>query len=223
VLACRILKRRCDGLSRPLLLEISLLGFGVSAIHRQPRRRSHGCRQTLTELIPRSSKRPWQRNLPRNEIRRRRPQQSRRSARRHRPITLDSRRSVSSHSAIFLVNSGPAQRCQRSSTPPVEAFSWEPTTRTIVLMFRRPLPSYPEPICDATPPEPLVSDFFTSLETETAFGILRTNSSCRPDAPRFEKAAHRHSREAFRSELSFRLRRPRGPSIYYWNLLPNSR
>jgi hypothetical protein len=48
-------------------------------------------------------------------------------------------------SAIVLLNWILAQRCQRSTNPPVEAFFWEPTTGTIVLIPEGPLPSRPEP------------------------------------------------------------------------------
>jgi len=56
-----------------------------------------------TEWIRRSRKRPWQRNLLRNEKKRRRREASRRTARRlYRSIPLSFRRSASLHSAIFL-------------------------------------------------------------------------------------------------------------------------
>jgi hypothetical protein len=64
-------------------------------------------------------------------------------------------RSASLRSAIFLLNWSPAQRCQRSTTPPVEAFFWEPTTGTIGLMSEGPLPSRPEPICRSNSPRNL--------------------------------------------------------------------
>jgi hypothetical protein len=51
---------------------------------------------------------------------RRKPEQSRRSARRrHRPISLDSRRSANSHSAIFI-ELDRVQRCQRAKSLPAE-------------------------------------------------------------------------------------------------------
>src|SRR5258708_2508699 len=65
---------------------------------------------------------------------------------------------------------------------------------------------------------------FTSfVGIETSCRILRTSLLCRPDAPRFEKTAHRCSQDAFRSEQSFRLRHPLALSIDYCYLLPNSR
>jgi len=69
-------------------------------------------------------------------------------------------RSASLRSDIFLLNWSPAQRCQRSTTPPVEAFFWEPTTGAIVLVSEGPLPSRPEPICRSnTPGIPVWSGF----------------------------------------------------------------
>ena len=69
-------------------------------------------------------------------------------------------RSASLRSAIFLLNWSPAQRCHRSTTPPVEAFSWEPTTGAIELMSEGPLPSRPESICRSnTPGIPVWSGF----------------------------------------------------------------
>jgi ParB/RepB/Spo0J family partition protein len=69
-------------------------------------------------------------------------------------------RSASLRSAIFLLNWSPAQRCQRSTTQPVEAFFWEPTTGAIVLMSEGPLPARPEPICRSnTPGTPVWSGF----------------------------------------------------------------
>jgi hypothetical protein len=59
---------------------------------------------------------------------------------------------ASLRSAIVLLNWSPAQRCQRSTNPPVEAFFWEPTTGTIVLISEGPLPSRPEPICRSNTP-----------------------------------------------------------------------
>jgi hypothetical protein len=41
---------------------------------------------------------------------------------------------ASLRTAIVLLNWSPAQRCQRSTNPPVEAFFWEPTTGTIMLI-----------------------------------------------------------------------------------------
>ena len=67
---------------------------------------------------------------------------------------------ASLRSAIVLLNWSPAQRCQRSTNPPVEAFFWELTTGTIVLISEGPLPSRPEPICRSnTPGIPVWSGF----------------------------------------------------------------
>ena len=60
---------------------------------------------------------------------------------------------ASLRSAIVLLNWSPAQRCQRSTTPPVEAFFWEPTTGTIVLISEGPLPSRPGPNLRRNTPE----------------------------------------------------------------------
>jgi hypothetical protein len=86
----------------------------------------------------------------------------------------------------------------------------------------RPVPSMRLPFHSA--PAFRTGILFTSfLGIETSCRILRTSLLCRPDAPRFEKTAHRCSQEAFRNEQSFRLRHPLALSIVCCYLLPSWR
>ena len=81
---------------------------------------------------------------------------------------------ASLRSAIVLLNWSPAQRCQRSTTPPVEAFFWEPTTGTIVLISEGPLPSRPEPICRSNSPGTSVWSGFRPDRFLVYFGLRET-------------------------------------------------
>src|SRR5208282_73317 len=92
-----------------------------------------------TEWIRKSSRKPWQRNLQPNEIRKRRPKQTRGTVRqKHRPV--QSSGGVRVCTPPLFWDRRPAQRCQRSTTLTVEASFLERTmVNEYVTLFRQTL------------------------------------------------------------------------------------
>src|SRR5579863_229266 len=146
--------------------------------------------------ILRNSKRPWQRSFPPNEIKRRKVRQSRRAEkRRHKPSTLSFWRSASLHSAIFW-DRRPALRCQRCTTPTVEASFLERT------MVNRYLPLLSDPCL----PRKLLPNQLRDFGLRVAFywrhrlRVGRPRSSSLSQATEFDKLHPMISLEEFRAK-----------------------
>jgi hypothetical protein len=86
-------------------------------------------------------------------------------------------------SAIVLLNWILAQRCQRSTNPPVEAFFWEPTTGTIVLIPEGHYLPVPSPICDVILPEPPSGAAFGSMGSNFILSFAKPFGTGRVPSP----------------------------------------
>ena len=125
-----------------------------------------------------SCKRPWQRNLQRNERKRPRREPSRRAARRPRPIPLDSRRSASSHSAIFYGIGARRSGVNGPQPRPLKLSFGNAQPGTIRAPVRRPIsfPSRPS-LSNPIPPEPPSGAAFRSMASIFILSFLETFSN----------------------------------------------